>query len=247
EGEPKRYEDLVKNLAAFPHARAVCKYVEPDGEDSLDNVLADNGVGPEVDLLSIDVDGDDYHIWRGLTRCRPRVVVIEYNPTIPPGLALVQRRGEYFGASAAALVSLAHSKGYGLACCTKTNCIFVDERDWNALGIEQPSLENVFPRGHLTYVVNAYDGRTFLTRTPTYTSDLATLTPGVLVRELRASLKAAEHQGPCDAQGQHLQAVKMFLVPLAPSGSLARRAIRYVWRTVIGTRFGRPLQDLREK
>ena len=46
----------------------------------------------EPELLSIDVDGEDYWIWEAMSR-RPRVVVIEYNSGLEPGRRLVQPRG----------------------------------------------------------------------------------------------------------------------------------------------------------
>ena len=42
------------------------------------------GVAREIVLLSIDVDQNTSYIWEGLRGYRPRVVVIEYNPAIPP-------------------------------------------------------------------------------------------------------------------------------------------------------------------
>lgn len=75
----------------------------------------------EFDLLSIDVDFNDYYIWEALTY-RPRVLVIEHNASIPPDEARVVRyeskRGwdgtNYFGASLLALEKLSKKKGYSL-------------------------------------------------------------------------------------------------------------------------------------
>ena len=38
----------------------------------------------ENDLLSIDVDGNDVHLFEALDVITPRVVVIEYNAKFPP-------------------------------------------------------------------------------------------------------------------------------------------------------------------
>lgn len=38
----------------------------------------------EIDLLSIDIDGNDYWVWNAISCISPRVVVIEYNAKFPP-------------------------------------------------------------------------------------------------------------------------------------------------------------------
>jgi hypothetical protein len=97
------------------------------------------------DLLSIDVDGQDYWIWEAIEN-RPRVVVIEYNATLDPlsrkvepeGRPWTHRRSTYFGASEAALKALGERKGYRLvyADLAGVNLFFV--RDELASGFEEP-------------------------------------------------------------------------------------------------------------
>lgn len=168
EGNAERCANLQQKVAAFKQVIAVQKYVSGRGENCLDQILLDLNVPRHVDLVSIDIDSDDYYIFEGLQLYTPRVVVIEYNPTIPPHLDVVQAEHEYFGASALALVKLAHSKGYGLVCCTQSNCIFVVRSEYDKLGLIEPNLADVFPHDHLTYVITAQDGRAFLSRNPTY-------------------------------------------------------------------------------
>jgi len=79
----------------------------------------------EIDLLSIDIDGNDYWLWQALTRLAPRVVIIEYNATLRPPVSLVQpyradaayNGTNYFGSSLKALEKLGQSKGYSLVGC----------------------------------------------------------------------------------------------------------------------------------
>lgn len=248
EGDAKRHALLEASLTGRPEVQAVCAYVQPHGQDSLDRILERCGLEPAFDLLSIDVDGDDYHIWKGMTRYRARVVVIEYNPTIPPELELVQRPGGYFGASAAALVSLAEANGYRLACCTKTNCIFVDGGCWEKLGIPQAALPDLFPREHLTYVINSYDGKTYLNRTPTYTQALPEATPLNAWRELRLWLwpEAARAESPVESPSR-VAPVRIFATPAAGSESAAARLLKSAWRAFRRTRLGAPAGRLRDR
>jgi hypothetical protein len=86
------------------------------------------------DLLSIDIDGNDYWVWKALA-VRPRVLVIEYNAHVPPQESKVitydpqfhWTGSDYFGASLRALKELGDRKGYTLVYCEQTgvNAFFV--------------------------------------------------------------------------------------------------------------------------
>ncbi len=47
--------------------------------ENINSVIGEAGFRDELDLLSIDVDGNDYHLWKAIDIIQPRVVVIEYN------------------------------------------------------------------------------------------------------------------------------------------------------------------------
>ncbi len=81
----------------------------------------------EFDVLSIDIDGADYFIWESLENFKPRIVVIEFNPTVPNDVIFVQAKNMDVnqGASLLALVMLGKKKGYELLCVTVCNAIFV--------------------------------------------------------------------------------------------------------------------------
>ena len=103
--------------------------------DNIDPLLQKTAPGTHPDLLSIDVDGNDYHLWQAVHSISPRVVVIEYNASWFPPMSLAaayQERFEwkhntYFGASLKALERLAERKGYHLVgCCfAGVNAFFV--------------------------------------------------------------------------------------------------------------------------
>ena len=96
----------------------------------------------EIGVLSIDIDGNDYWIWKALVEYHPYIVVIEFNPTldgcwtIPYDPEHVWVGDNYFGASFGAMVKLGHSKGYKAVAKTPCNLIFVREDLW--LGPEAP-------------------------------------------------------------------------------------------------------------
>ena len=78
----------------------------------------------DIDLLSIDIDGNDYWIWEAIS-LRPKVLVIEYNAKFPPPTKWVMQYNpqhrwdytDYQGASLESLTELSRSKGYTLVGC----------------------------------------------------------------------------------------------------------------------------------
>ena len=163
EGDAKRSRALSEGLGN-KNVKVINAFVKPEGTASIDNILCAHGVSAALDLMSVDIDGDDFYILKSLTKFMPRVLVIEYNPTIPPDMEIVQAQGEYFGASALAIVNLARHKGYSFVCCTETNCIFVLTSEFPKLGIAPPSLRDVFPEKNLTVVISSQDGALFLSK-----------------------------------------------------------------------------------
>lgn len=109
--------------------------------ENINTILAEEQIQGEIDLLSIDIDGNDYWVWQAISSIRPRVVVIEYNASFGPRRAIVTKylenfdarshhqSGYYHGASLAALDKLAREKGYNLIGCESAgvNAFFVRE------------------------------------------------------------------------------------------------------------------------
>ncbi|MCY3024374.1 MAG: hypothetical protein NTW87_35810, partial [Planctomycetota bacterium] len=104
--------------------------------ENITALFARYGVPREFDLLSIDIDGNDYWVWKKIVGYRPRVVVIEYNASVPPTEArvipydpnFVWPKTDYYGASLLALAELGRAKGYALVACDDSgaNAFFVD-------------------------------------------------------------------------------------------------------------------------
>jgi hypothetical protein len=119
EADDGAYAALERRFAANPRVRTLQAAVEPDTVEAL---FRRAGVAAEPDVLSIDVDGNDYWIWRALEGYRPRVVVIEYNGALDPASrrvmpytpGFVWDRTSGYGASLGALEELAGEKGYRL-------------------------------------------------------------------------------------------------------------------------------------
>jgi hypothetical protein len=125
--------ELARNAFRGYPVHVVNEYVTVANADALIASLAGE---EELDLLSIDIDSNDYWVWQAITTVRPRLVVIEYNATFPPFVRKTIAQDEtirgwngsnYYGASLGALTALGASKGYSLVGCTLTgvNAFFV--------------------------------------------------------------------------------------------------------------------------
>jgi hypothetical protein len=137
EGDPQRFVDLTKTAKEFPSIVALCAYVSAFRGDaaSLENLLAKTDIPKEFVLLSIDIDSYDLDVWESLTSYQPKVVVIEINSSVPPGI--VWRHGpKTQGNTFSATCSVAKDKGYELVCHTG-NLIFVRKDLVGRLDIEE--------------------------------------------------------------------------------------------------------------
>jgi hypothetical protein len=165
EGGEKRFKDLVATFGTNPKVIALNEFVGFTPADSLDVILARTPIPLDFDVLSIDIDGNDYHVWKAVTRYRPKVVVIEFNPTIPTAVEFVQPAdmGVNQGTSIRSMCQLGKEKGYELVAATDYNCFFVRSEDFAKFGIEDNSVEALRPNEDLvTYIFNGFDGTVFV-------------------------------------------------------------------------------------
>ncbi len=101
--------------------------------DNINDLIASNIDCAEIDLLSVDIDGNDYHILQAITCISPRVIVIEYNAKFPPPISFCMDYNEShtwqdndcFGASLTFLER--HLQNYSLVGCNLSgvNAFFV--------------------------------------------------------------------------------------------------------------------------
>ena len=93
--------------------------------------------GDNLGILSIDIDGNDFWFLKELIKIRPALIISEYNSifglrsiTVPYDPKFDRQNfpyAAYFGASLAALTSLAEKSGYGLMAANDVNAFFVRE------------------------------------------------------------------------------------------------------------------------
>jgi hypothetical protein len=103
--------------------------------DNIDDLIKAARPPQEVDLLSIDIDGNDFHVWERVECVQPRVVVIEYNPKFQPPIEYCMQYNpshiwdlsDHCGASLSFLERRFRERGYRLIGCdlTGTNAFFI--------------------------------------------------------------------------------------------------------------------------
>lgn len=132
--------------------------------DSLDALLRGRNVPADVDVLSIDIDGNDYHVWKAIRSLQPKVVIVEFNATFANAVSFIQekRSGVNQGTSAAAFVELARCKGYELIVALEWNLFFVASRYYPLFGISDNSLAVMRDEAHVPLLAIGFDGHMFL-------------------------------------------------------------------------------------
>ncbi len=123
--------------------------------DNINDLVMLNGMSGDIDLLSIDLDGNDYWIFEALDVVNPRIIVTEYQAAFGADSAITQRYIEDFritdsaragmprvGASLPALAKLAKKKGYRLVGCERL-C-------FNAFFVREDIGQDVFPEVELS-------------------------------------------------------------------------------------------------
>ncbi|MBB6270753.1 hypothetical protein HDF26_001180 [Pedobacter cryoconitis] len=107
--------------------------------DNINGLIEQNGFKDELGLLHIDIDGNDYWVWKAITVVNPVIVIVEYNSifgkdkawTIPYKADFDRNEAHYsnlyFGTSLCSIYDLAKEKGYSFIGCNSNgnNAYFV--------------------------------------------------------------------------------------------------------------------------
>jgi hypothetical protein len=168
EANAEKFKELKANYKGNKKVRLVNTYIDIDSPNTLDAILKKAKAPKDFDFLSIDVDGIDYFIWEGLTDYRPRVVVVEFNPTIPNDVEFVQRRSASVnqGSSLLAMIRLARSKGYELVCCTGWNAFFVTSELYPLTGVTDNGIYSMYKPVSDGRIFHGFDGYVHTTGMP---------------------------------------------------------------------------------
>ncbi len=140
--------------------KADCTFIT---RDNINGIFSSNGITGEIGLLSIDIDGNDYWIWKEISVVSPAIVVIEYNArfgidravTVPYDPAFTREQAHdshiYYGASLKALCQLGNEKGYAFVGTNSAgNNAFFVRRDLMVAPLREMAAEEGFTRNHFS-------------------------------------------------------------------------------------------------
>ena len=124
DGSPSNIERLRSSYFYWRYPlQSIASFITRDNVAAL---LAQSGFDKEVGILSVDVDGVDYHLLEALGDWRASIVIVEYNSlfgnerrvSVPYDAAFQRSRAHpsnvYYGANLAAFDALLRSRGYAL-------------------------------------------------------------------------------------------------------------------------------------
>jgi hypothetical protein len=160
EGDAARYAELENNYISRSDIVRCNTFVHSSGDNRLDTILDRNGAPQDIGVLSIDIDGCDYYVWRSVEKRSPALCVIEFNPTIPAHVIYVQEDDPriHRGCSLAALARLAQSKNYALVAVTDWNAFFMPQALCKIHNIPIYVPSEVKDRTYEAAIFHGYDG-----------------------------------------------------------------------------------------
>lgn len=166
-------EENVKKGTEFYANHPDTKYWPPQiiqkwiTAENVNAFLEENGYTGEIDLLSLDIDGIDYWLWKAIITINPRVVVLEFNHLLGPNKSVTvpydpkfeaeftEYGSDYAGASLSAFVKLGNEKGYRLVAVNSigTNAFFV-RKDLQHPSLPEIEVANCFDHPRVKFGIN---------------------------------------------------------------------------------------------
>ena len=119
ETDRRKFRKLVRAYRQYPGVFACGERVTPE---TVAPLLKSYGVERNLEVLSLDIDGNDYWVLQAILReFRPRLIVTEINEKIPPPIRFIakydpdfQLRHHFYGFSIMSLADLCRRYDYGI-------------------------------------------------------------------------------------------------------------------------------------
>ena len=136
--------------------------------ENINSIISASGFKDKIGLLSIDIDGNDYWIWKSINCIEPELVIVEYNARFGPNKSVTidydpefnryKNNKLVYGASLSALNKLGNEKGYSLICTNSNgnNAFFLKKNLLNEK-IEEISVQQAFNKNSFKEMINTND------------------------------------------------------------------------------------------
>jgi hypothetical protein len=163
EGVAEKAAELSLNYRENSRVRTFRAIIGCGADDGIDRILKQTDAPIDFDFLSIDIDGCDFHVWTNMREFSPKIICIEFNPTMGDDVYFVQeaKLSIQHGSSVLAMNALAKSKGYEPIAILPFNAIFV-RRDFFHRFDPQNDINYLrTDRAYITHLFCGYDGTVF--------------------------------------------------------------------------------------
>jgi hypothetical protein len=173
DGNPKDIQYIQEDEIYWRHD-LTAKQVFVTAEN-INQVIKESGFTGEIGLLHIDIDGNDYWVWKSIEVVNPIIVIVEYNSvfgmdraiTVPYNPSFDRTEAHYtnlyFGASLKALVQLGEMKEYYfIGCNSNGNNAYFVRRD-KIKDLEIKSIQEGYVASRFRESVDKKGNRTFIT------------------------------------------------------------------------------------
>ena len=168
EADKSKFKELESN---YPNENVIklCEKIGIKKNNTLDYFLGKTKIPKNFDFLSIDIDGMDYYVFESINFYKPKIVCIEYNPSIPIDVNFVQEKNFNIkhGSSALSIFKLAEKKGYKLVAATNCNLFFVKNSLIKLIfhAINPPDLKSILDdTSNNISIFFGYDGTLFASK-----------------------------------------------------------------------------------
>ena len=147
EGSPKRDKNIKWSYRVFNNEKKKLKiYKKKITSENINSVIKSVHLKGGIDLLSIDIDGNELYLLNKLSQIKPRVIIVEYNSKFPPPIkktikyspSFIWKYDDYSGSSLQSLTDNLNKKKYVLVGCNISGI--------NAFFIKKELLKNKFPK-----------------------------------------------------------------------------------------------------
>jgi hypothetical protein len=190
EADIKKFEEL--NIT-FPKKKIIKinEFVNFTGKNTLDNILLKTHFNKDFDFLSIDIDGCDYYIFESLSKFAPKLICVEFNPSIAKKIYFVQEKNMKIkqGSSARSIIDIGLKKDYFPIASTNCNIFFIHKKFKKFItNSDKFNINKLLQDLDDNFLYYGYDGKVFTSK-PSVLVNILNIFPGKIIQKIFVKLE----------------------------------------------------------